>query len=512
MTSPPRLGAVVLAAGAGSRFGGGKLLAPLDGRPILAHVLDAVRTVGPAETVVVLGHGRRRRSRRRVAWAGERRVVNPEPEIGACRARSRSGFEALDGPHGRDDLDARLRRAGRPAARRSGGLPRARPRPRSAPGSAFVAPRYVGGGGANPVLVLRAGRPWIAEASGDRGLGPILAAHPELVAEVELGGTNPDVDTPADLAELAWADRVRRDRDQVDRLPRGPRRRRLLPPGDGPLPGRPAADRRAGPRRAAGARAARPTPGSTSAPGAGRYALPLALRVREVVADRAVRPAMRSGARRAHGRARHRQRPRRRRPLAARGRLAGARRSAPTWRSSPTSATTSRRSGRSSTRWRRPPRRLCVAVLMERQPSSVADPFWPPIHGEPRVRLPALHEFIELLRARGRSPKVSLFDRPGARVRLARRAPWLRPAPALAGARRRRRTAGSPSSSGRRPRRSATGPVVARASGPAVDRGRDLAPGHRGERPGSILRQPDDNLVVDASTTRAYPRPARPRA
>jgi hypothetical protein len=50
--------------------------------------------------------------------------------------------------------------------------------------------------------------------------------------------------------------------------------------------------------------------------------------------------------------------------------------------------------------------RMCVAVLMERQPSSLADPFWPPIHGEERVRLPALNELVELLEARGREPHV----------------------------------------------------------------------------------------------------------
>ena len=49
-------------------------------------------------------------------------------------------------------------------------------------------------------------------------------------------------------------------------------------------------------------------------------------------------------------------------------------------------------------------RRLCVALLMERQPSSIADACWPPVHGEARVPLPALPEFLELLRsARPRS-------------------------------------------------------------------------------------------------------------
>jgi hypothetical protein len=51
--------------------------------------------------------------------------------------------------------------------------------------------------------------------------------------------------------------------------------------------------------------------------------------------------------------------------------------------------------------------RLGVAVLMERQPSSIADVFWPPVHGEERASLPALPEFVELLRARGREPSVA---------------------------------------------------------------------------------------------------------
>ncbi len=56
-------------------------------------------------------------------------------------------------------------------------------------------------------------------------------------------------------------------------------------------------------------------------------------------------------------------------------------------------------------------RRVCVAVLMERQPSSVADPFWPPVHGEERVSLPALPELVALLEARGRTPSVTMVER-----------------------------------------------------------------------------------------------------
>jgi SAM-dependent methyltransferase len=56
-------------------------------------------------------------------------------------------------------------------------------------------------------------------------------------------------------------------------------------------------------------------------------------------------------------------------------------------------------------------RRLCVAVLMEHPPAALADPFWPIVHGEVRTALPALPEFIELLRSRARQPAVRFVDR-----------------------------------------------------------------------------------------------------
>ncbi len=47
---------------------------------------------------------------------------------------------------------------------------------------------------------------------------------------------------------------------------------------------------------------------------------------------------------------------------------------------------------------------------MERVPASAADPFWPPVHGEERVSLPALPEVLEILEARGRRPSVVRVD------------------------------------------------------------------------------------------------------
>jgi len=49
------IGAVVLAAGEGRRFGGLKQLHPVDGRPMLEQVLRTLARTGPEHRVVVLG-------------------------------------------------------------------------------------------------------------------------------------------------------------------------------------------------------------------------------------------------------------------------------------------------------------------------------------------------------------------------------------------------------------------------------------------------------------------------
>jgi CTP:molybdopterin cytidylyltransferase MocA len=55
-TRPLDVAGVVLAAGAGTRFGGSvKQLHPLDGRPMLEHVLATMASAGLGEVIVVLG-------------------------------------------------------------------------------------------------------------------------------------------------------------------------------------------------------------------------------------------------------------------------------------------------------------------------------------------------------------------------------------------------------------------------------------------------------------------------
>jgi CTP:molybdopterin cytidylyltransferase MocA len=72
----------------------------------------------------------------------------------------------------------------------------------SVPDAGFVIPVYADDGAPNPVLACR--RVWrlADELAGDHGFGPVLAAHPELVRRVAVPGSNPDVDTPADLERL----------------------------------------------------------------------------------------------------------------------------------------------------------------------------------------------------------------------------------------------------------------------------------------------------------------------
>ncbi|HEX8969273.1 MAG TPA: methyltransferase domain-containing protein, partial [Chloroflexota bacterium] len=56
-------------------------------------------------------------------------------------------------------------------------------------------------------------------------------------------------------------------------------------------------------------------------------------------------------------------------------------------------------------------RRVCVAVLLSQPPPTQADRLWPAVHGVERAALPALPEFLVLLLARGRLFEVRLVER-----------------------------------------------------------------------------------------------------
>jgi SAM-dependent methyltransferase len=56
--------------------------------------------------------------------------------------------------------------------------------------------------------------------------------------------------------------------------------------------------------------------------------------------------------------------------------------------------------------------RCCVAVLMDEAPASYAHPFWPLIHGMERDALPALGDLVALVEARGARAHVRRIPRP----------------------------------------------------------------------------------------------------
>jgi molybdenum cofactor cytidylyltransferase len=189
-----RTAAVVLAAGSSSRFGSPKALASLSGRPLLQHVLDTIATLAFAEVVVVLGRDAGE-IQAALSWRAERLVRNPNPEAGLSGSL-RIGLRNLSGA----SEAAMVFLGDQPAVRAD--VARQLLDSLDWPARPIAVPAYEGGGGPNPLLIHRTGWPLALQAEGDRGLGPILRRQTELVTEVAVSGSNPDVDTPEDLAGL----------------------------------------------------------------------------------------------------------------------------------------------------------------------------------------------------------------------------------------------------------------------------------------------------------------------
>ncbi len=193
--------ALVLAAGASSRFGSFKLLAPLNGKPVLQHTLDAVADAALVSTVVVLGDTAAA-VESAIAWQGERRVVNPRPQDGLASSLRLGLDAAAEDP----TVDAVLVVLGDQPTLRAAvirALVAAAAGQGPAGTAAIVRPRYADDPAPNPLLLRRP--VWAAAAGleGDRGFGLLLAARPDLVASVTVDGANPDIDTPDDLARIA---------------------------------------------------------------------------------------------------------------------------------------------------------------------------------------------------------------------------------------------------------------------------------------------------------------------
>lgn len=191
------MSAIVLAAGAGSRFGGDKLLAPYKGRPLIEAALANLAGTPVDETVVVVGEGSERLREACEPYA-VRVVANPDWARGQSTS-VRAGLAACAGSP--ETRAAVVLLADQPLVG-SGAVERL---VEAFEGGAKVAVATYGGEPRNPVLFSREAWPLLLrELSGDEGARGFVRGHPELVEYVACDGVgNPaDVDTREDLRRL----------------------------------------------------------------------------------------------------------------------------------------------------------------------------------------------------------------------------------------------------------------------------------------------------------------------
>lgn len=175
-----------MAAGRGSRFGGGKLDAECAGKPVGLWVVEAVAEAGLLPGICVTGPEPARFIAQAHGWNW---AINPAPDEGmgssiatAAHIAVQRGSEALlvvlgDMPLVSPVLLRELAAQSRPAATDHG----------------------LGRAGV-PALFPAALYPTLVQCGGERGGAQVLAGLGDLMLIEPSGGTLLDIDTPADLA------------------------------------------------------------------------------------------------------------------------------------------------------------------------------------------------------------------------------------------------------------------------------------------------------------------------
>jgi CTP:molybdopterin cytidylyltransferase MocA len=185
--------AVVTAAGSAERFGGKKLLVPVDGEPLLDHTIRSLLEGGVTEVIVVVGTDARRELERDVNAMNDSRVrpvENPDP--------SRGMFSSIQVGVATANGDALVVLPGdmpyvRPETVRAV-IAKYREQP------AIVSPRYKGKRG-HPVVMPLSLRDEIAATSPSANLHEVIKHHQDQRVDLDVddAGVVRDVDTPADL-------------------------------------------------------------------------------------------------------------------------------------------------------------------------------------------------------------------------------------------------------------------------------------------------------------------------
>jgi molybdenum cofactor cytidylyltransferase len=186
--------AVVTAAGSAERFGGKKLLTPIDGEPLLDHTIDALLDGGVAEVIVVVGKDGRAELERDVNAMLDprvRAVENPDP--------SRGMFSSIQEGVAQAQGDAILVMPG--------DMPFVSPETVRAVIAAYekqpaiVSPRYHGKRG-HPVALPASLRDEIRSAKPGATLHDVIHAHIDMRVDVDVDdrGVVRDVDRREDLS------------------------------------------------------------------------------------------------------------------------------------------------------------------------------------------------------------------------------------------------------------------------------------------------------------------------
>lgn len=197
--SAARVACLLLAAGTGSRFGGDKLLYPVDGQPMAAHAIQLHAGI-PYALRIFVTQRRHAALAEQAAQAGFLVGYNDTPERGIASS-IRVAMDLLDGqliqPDGQliqpDGLLFGV--CDQPRLRRETVL-LLLDRFQEAP-ERIVAPVWQGRRG-NPVVFPARFREALAHLEGDTGGSAVIRAHPDalLLVPVSDGAELTDIDTP----------------------------------------------------------------------------------------------------------------------------------------------------------------------------------------------------------------------------------------------------------------------------------------------------------------------------
>lgn len=181
----PRVAAVILAAGASTRFGSDKQLALVNGRPMLDAVIDVARRAGLTPIMAIVPPGL-------PVPPDAVPVINDLPEEGLSRSL-RLGVGALP-----PEVPAAVILLGDQPTLDPGVIRRLL----AARGERPIVATEARGVVAPPVLLERSAFALVEEISGDEGLRRLLRAGSGPVSTVRVAEHAPDVDRPEDLERL----------------------------------------------------------------------------------------------------------------------------------------------------------------------------------------------------------------------------------------------------------------------------------------------------------------------